>query len=252
MNRFRIAVIASVAVASVIVSLIIQHRAVVEQRLRNETWRRQAEELVGLAAENNGLSNLVSQVRNSQPLTKSQLSELLKLRNEVGQLRQTGPELTRLAASNFQLRASASKADKQLLEAQAAPNYWPKDQLAYAGYGNPESAMRSLLAAMTAGDVSSWRAICTPEALAGMDQEAAKHGLSQSQQEANMKAMAQALMSPASGFHILDQTMPVPDEAVINLSFDGEGASRKFVLRKVDNNWKFDQLILSGGSGAGP
>ena len=37
-----------------------------------------------------------------------------------------------------------------------------------------------------------------------------------------------------------------PDRAVVALSFDGEGRTRKFVLRKIGNEWKFDDLILSG------
>ena len=40
--------------------------------------------------------------------------------------------------------------------------------------------------------------------------------------------------------------MTSTNRAVINLSFDGEGKTRKFVLRKVGNEWKFDDLIFAG------
>jgi hypothetical protein len=171
---------------------------------------------------------------------------LLKLRNEAGQLRQSGIVKAQLQETNAQLRAVEAKAEKQLAEAQSAPNYWPKDQLAYAGYSDPESSMKSLLAAMNSGDVTSWRQSCTPEAIAQLESEWKKHGLSEAQQNAQLKAMADNLMSSASGFHILDQKMISPDEAIINLSFDGEGTTRKFVLRKVGTEWKFHDLILAG------
>jgi hypothetical protein len=167
------------------------------------------------------------------------------LRNEVGQLRQSGIVKAQLQETNAQLRAVEAKAEKQLTEAQSAPNYWPKDQLVYAGYSDPESAMKSLLAAMNSGDVSSWRQSCTPEAIAQLENEWQKHGLSEAQQQAELKGMADTMMSSASGFHILDQKTISPDETIINLSFDGEGTVRKFVLKKIGNEWKFHDLILA-------
>lgn len=246
MNKFKIGAISVVVVVSAIGTVAIQRRAAVHLRGQTELLQHQAEVAGRLSAENERLSNLVATVKSSNSLFREQLTELLNLRNEVGQLRRVKAEKPRLQADNAKLRARAEQTAKQLAEAQALPNYWPKDQLAYAGYGDPESALKSILAAMNNGDVSAWRTMLTPEALAEMQKEMAKHGLSEAQEEAQMKAIAATLVSPSAGFHILDETMPTPDQAVINLSFDGEGVARKFVLKQVQNQWMFQDLLVAG------
>jgi myosin heavy subunit len=246
MNKFKIGIIGTIVVASAIGTVAIQRHATVHLREQNESLQHQADVAARLSAENERLSNLVATVKSSNSLSREQLTELLKLRNEVGQLRHTEAELSRLQADNAKLRAKAEQAAKQLAEAQTLPNYWPKEQLAFAGYGDPESALKSMLAAMKNGDVSSYQTMLTPEALADLQKELAKHGLSQEQQEKELRAMGTSLVSSSAGFHIVDETMPTPDQAVINLSFDGEGVERKFVLKQVQNQWKFQDLLVAG------
>jgi len=77
-------------------------------------------------------------VKNAQKLPADQFRDLLKLRGEIGQLRLA--EQQQLQKTNAQ-----SESQKQLAEAQAAPNYWPKERLAFAGYASPESALKSML-----------------------------------------------------------------------------------------------------------
>jgi hypothetical protein len=245
MNKFRFGVVAAMAFASATICVAIQRHSHARLSQQNESMSQQSGQLMQMSAENERLSNLISRVKSSQTLSREQLTELLRLRNEVRQLRQSGIVKAQLQETNAQLRAVEAKAEKQLAEAQSAPNYWPKDQLVYAGYSDPESAMKSLLAAMNSGDLTSWRLSCTPEAIAQLENEWQKHGLSEAQQKAEIKAMADMMMSSASGFHILDQKTTSPDETIINLSFDGEGTARKFVLRKVGNEWKFHDLILA-------
>jgi hypothetical protein len=54
-----------------------------------EAARRQAEQITGLSAANERLSNQVASARAAQSLTPEELSELLRLRGQVGLLRQT-------------------------------------------------------------------------------------------------------------------------------------------------------------------
>jgi hypothetical protein len=155
-------------------------------------------------------------------------------------------ETQQLQANNARLKGIEAKAKQQLAEAQAAPNYWARDQLSFAGYADPESTMRSLLWFMHSGDVSAWRTVCTPEALAGMEAEWNRHRKTEAQRVAEMKAMGLGLVSRSVGFHVVDRTMTSPTEAVVNLSFDGEGKTRKFVLHRIENEWKFHQMIFAG------
>ena len=246
MSKLKIGIVAAIVIASIMLSVAIQYRTRVRLREQNEAIGQGAEELTQLSRENKRLANLIARVNSSQALSKEQLAELLRLRSEVGQLRGIGKGKVQLQETNAQLRAAETKAEKQLAEAQAASNYWPKDQLSYVGYSDPESSLKSMLAAMVSGNVNAWRECCTPEAIARMEKEWENHGLSKAQEEEEIRAMSGALVSLSAGFHILEQKMTTPDEAIINLSFDGEGVARKFVLRKIGNQWKFQDLIVAG------
>jgi hypothetical protein len=226
-------------------SLMIHRRAEAGLTERRETFARQAAQLDELSAENTRLSAIVA--AQADPVsTPETVGQLLRLRSEVGQLRKLAAEQTRLRAVTQQVSTRESKAQHHLAEAQMAANYWPKEQLSFAGYADPESAMRSMLWMMHSGQMDSWQAICTPEAKAQLERQWEKRGLSQAAREAEIKLMADFLMSRSSGFHIVEQKATAPDETVIQLSFDGEDRIRKFVLRKGGNEWKFHNLMLSG------
>src|SRR5262249_43197558 len=88
--------------------LVIQHQAQVKLREENQYLRRRVEQLDQLAAENEQLSNLVAQSKNS--VTGDRMSELLRLRGEVGVLRRQTNELAKLRAENRRLQASLANA----------------------------------------------------------------------------------------------------------------------------------------------
>ena len=70
-------------VACVTAPLVIQHFAQVRLREISETLRRQADQLARLAAENERLSNPLSQPKSPQLLSDDQLRELLSRNNSV-------------------------------------------------------------------------------------------------------------------------------------------------------------------------
>lgn len=101
-------------------ALVMQNQAQTKLRQENAELRQQsADQLAGLQAENERLSNQVAQAAGSQ-LSQDQLRELVKLRgevarlrNQVGQLQTQGGELEKLREENRQLREPPA--------AQAAP-----------------------------------------------------------------------------------------------------------------------------------
>jgi hypothetical protein len=246
MNRIFIALAVVLIAAAATISLVIQRSNRNALHERSQSAQRQADQIAQLSADNERLSKLVTQLKTSQALSKEQLTELLKLRNEAGQLHGTVTEKEPLQTANAQLRAAKAKSDEQLAQAKAAPNYWPKDQLTFAGYTSPGATVKSMLWAMNNGDVGIWRSICTPKAVAQMNAEWDRKHKSEAERNEEMKAMASGLVSASDGFHVVDETMPAPDKAVVAVSFDGEGKTRKFVLRKIGTEWKFEDMILSG------
>jgi len=246
MTKLRFAIVAAVLTSSMVACLIIQVRAKAGTRERERVWGEQAQRLASLAAENQRLSNLVEPAKNAQTLPAERVRDLLRLRGEIGQLRLAGTEQKQLQKTNAQLLAARAASQKQLAEAQAAANYWPKEQLAFAGYASPESALKSMLWAMQSGNLGSWQQSCTPQAQADLEREWRKHGMSDAQIAEEIKTMSESLMAGASGFHIVEQTEESPNKITINLSFDGEGKTRKFVLKKVGDEWKFHNLLVAG------
>ena len=85
-------------------------------------------------------------------------AELLRLRNEVGQLRRERDARQR-AAQQAPLSASAGQP-----AADAGPHI-SKDQLAFAGYATPEAALRSVFWALANGKYEQAMAGVTPEVL---------------------------------------------------------------------------------------
>jgi hypothetical protein len=246
MTALKLSIAGLLVLASVVASVVVQVRAHAQARQRDALLSEHAQALAELATENSRLSNLVRQVKSSQPLSKDQFTELLRLRGQAGQLRQGAGERAELAAKNVELKTAAADREKALAEEQAAPNYWPRDQLSFVGYADPESAMRSMLWAMKSADVNNWRACCTPQAAAKLEKEWAHRAVSEADRMAELRAMCDAMMAGSTGFRILDQKFTSPDQAVINLSFVGEGGARKFVLRKIGDEWKFHNFLFTG------
>ena len=84
MSQFKTALLAVVAVAGITTALI-QHQAADKFRAENRNLLQQNQKIAELQAENERLSNLVAQAR--PPLSREETAELLRLRGQVGLLR---------------------------------------------------------------------------------------------------------------------------------------------------------------------
>src|SRR5436305_14294625 len=87
-----------------VVVLVLQYREEISLRDQNDLLRRQLSDLSQSQADHNRFSNSVERANGA--LSQEDMSELLKLRNEVTQLRQRTNELAALRQQNEKLRAS--------------------------------------------------------------------------------------------------------------------------------------------------
>ena len=55
-------------------------------------------------------------------------------------------------------------------------------------------------------------------------------------------------MAPASGFDVVAQKQPAPGHAIVEVYFEGEGKTRKFEMRQVGGEWRFNAMGVPGGS----
>ncbi len=233
---------------SVAVCVAIQRHAAAALRDRADSAAAQADTIADLDAQNLRLSGMVDKLKNTRKLSHDEMTELLKLRSDIGQARQLAAAKPALEATNTVLRKAEAIRQEHLAQAQAATNYWPKNQLSYAGVATPDDALKTFLSFMASGnlDLNAWQSFQTPTAVADMQREFNKDGLSPEQQQARLKAYEDGFISGSEGFHIVSEQMTSPDQAVIDLSFDGEDAVRTFILKRVAGQWKFDDMRVAG------
>ena len=250
---FKAAIVGAVVIASVAAPLAVQHSAQAKWRERNELLEQQAGRLAELSTENQRLSSLVAQAESSS-LPSEQLRELLRLRGELGRLRQSMSEIAKLREANQQFLAGRTNpAERSGAPAPPEPQtvraYWPKTQLALAGYADPGAALQTALWAMSRGDATALVASLTPEARSKLarEQDWLQHGTPGEELAAAARNIADSL-NPCSGFYVVGQNFVSQDQAILDLYFEGEGKTRKAELKKIGDGWRFDNL----GNGVWP
>lgn len=248
MKKLFFAITLLIATGSVAVCVAIQRHAAAALRDRAGSAAAQAQTIADLDAQNERLSRIVDKLKNTRSLSHDELTELLKLRSHIGQARQLVAAKPGLEATNSMLRKAEAIRQEHLAQAQAATNYWAKDQLAYAGLATPDDALKTILSVMTSSNLNlnAFLSYGTPQSVADMQREWKQRGLSPDQIQDEMKAMAGSLTSGSEGFHIINEQMPSPDLAAIDLSFDGEDTVRTFVMQNIDGQWKLNDMLVAG------
>jgi len=239
--------------------------------------RQQAGQIAEFSAENKRLTKLVAQMR-SPALSSHQFSELMKLRGEIGQIRQDASEVARLQAAHQQLLAASRNSEPQaspaLPDPQTVMAYWPKTQLSSAGYADPTSGLHTTLWAMSRNDPNALAASVTPEArselldgalitalwvlsrndpdaLAGRVAPETKYRalidhLSPAERMAFQAKAAADSLGPSRGFYVVGQNLISQDLAMLDVYFEGEAATRRFALSKIGNEWKVGGIYIPG------
>ena len=274
----RFSIVGAIVIASVAAPLLIQGHARIQWREREALLRQQAGQFAELSAQNKRLSKLVAQT-NSSCLSSDQFSELMKLRGEIGRLRQEASEAARVRATNRHLLAASTNSEPEsepsLPDPQTVLAYWPKTQLTSAGYADPTSGLQTTLWAMSRNDPNALVTSVTPEArseltngaqitalwvvsrndpdvLAGRVAPETKYGalmdhLSPAERMAFQAKGAADSLGLTSGFYVVGQKLTSQDQAILDVYFDGEGATRRFALSKIGDDWKVGGIYLAGG-----
>jgi RNA polymerase sigma factor (sigma-70 family) len=151
-TKLKLGIASALVVAGVVTPLVLQHLSLVKLREQNQALQQQGELAAQLSTENARLSNLVAQASSARTQDDARLSELLRLRGEVGLLRKLTNELGRLKEEN---RSPAVTPQPEAVV--------PKESWAFAGYATPEAALQTVMWAMKQGDVTTFLASLSPE-----------------------------------------------------------------------------------------
>jgi len=235
MTRLQIGILSAVFLAGGTACWVAEHSARTRLLQKNESIRQQADQLAQLAAENERLSNSLAAGKLPSSLSAAELHELLRLRNQVGQLDRTRREADELRAINQQLVVGLANSGTN-------QGYWAGEQLVFSGFADPESAMKSTLAAWISGDPVAFLASCVPAARA--DLEKVRQATSEPEFAARTKVMAGLYRPATEGVRVLGKKTLSQDEAVLDLYFEGDGKSREFLMKRIEDEWKVTGLLF--------
>jgi hypothetical protein len=234
MTKLKLGIISAIMVAGVATPLVLQHQSQVRLREDNQAFRQQVDQL---AAENERLANLVARANSSQALAIDQPSEILRLRGEVGVLRQQKSEAERVQEENRQLRAGLTNAQDAQATKPATPfsTPVPKESWAFAGYATPEAAMQTMVWAWSNRDGETVLASSTPE------------GRKKFEKDFEGKPASEALaafpidVSKAFFYQLYNKKEVSDDEVTFEVGFElpfRMGYNRPVTMKKVGGEWK--------------
>ncbi|HLP77766.1 MAG TPA: hypothetical protein VK327_12710, partial [Candidatus Paceibacterota bacterium] len=217
------------------VGVALEHRTRIKLGKEHQALEEQLGQMAELVARSRQLSNLVARANAPRPLPDDQLRELLRLRGQIGMLRQQTNELEAIRAENRQARATLETTVKnEAAEAVATADYWPQDSWIFAGYGSPDAAFQTSLWAANNGDLKALVASAT-----GAMQKTIEDSLGgKSDAEAQIKAMDEVI-----GFksvRILNREFQDNDTAVLTAEIEHQSGTRtiKLLMKKIGNEWK--------------
>jgi len=168
-------------------------------------------------------------------LTDDESRELLRLRGQVGLLRQQSRELEKVREENRQARAALENSPKSAMAATAATaDYWPQDSWAFKGYTTPDAALQSSLWAANNGDLKAVLASVTGE----MQKFIAEDIKGKSETEASIRAMDEVM--GIKSIRVINRELRSDGTVVITAELEGPAEKRteKFEMTKIEDEWK--------------
>jgi len=170
--------------AVALVALVFQRNAISRVRQENESLRQQNEEGARLASENGGIPQLRVENQEVEAL-KAAHQDLLKLRNEVRQLRDHFPQVAKLRQENQRIESEIKMLSegKPLRLAQMV-DYVAKETWSNAGFTTPEAALQTFFWAIREGQFNR-----IPECFSPQTRQKLELGFVQASEEEKKKSL---------------------------------------------------------------
>lgn len=221
-----------------IMLLLREHMVTAKLREHNHILRQQLAQGAELSRQNFRLSNLVAVASRESALPEEQFRELLRLRGEVGRLRNEKREQG--SAQAIQGRAANSSASGAELPAESqAPERFTTESLAFAGYTQPRAALQShLWASLNAARNRDGKAI-----LDSLTPEERARWLAVHKSEDAVAAQVAKNWSGITGFRVLKEQPISAEEVWFTVHVEGLGLGARMALKRVGTEWKFDRQL---------
>ena len=231
MSKLKVSAVSALMVAGVGTPLILQHQTMTGLRVENEALREQARQVDVVRGENEKLSGDLSEVRRSQLLTKAQMSELFRLRGEVGPLRRDSQDLAHLRARQLAEQAAAAPGQPA-----THSDFIPAEAWANVGADRPEAGIQTFFWAGKHGETNlvgnllRWQRDVALPASEELDQTFAQ----------GLIAGTTRFAGSLQGFRVTSQEQERDDEVRMGVEFtnkDGKTTAHALRLVREDNQW---------------
>jgi hypothetical protein len=239
LSKLKASVLGAFIVCAFVAPAFVQHQAAA--RARQESLRLR-EQLEALGSRIERFSNSVVQAQSAQALARDQLTELMKLRAEVGELRRAQQELEGLRAN-----LANNKAEPPALPSSPNGTNIPvvlKSDWKFAGYATPEAALESFMWAARDGDLKFLLASFTPEA---QKKVAPQY---EGKSDSEVEAMLNKEVSKIDGLRFKRKESPSTNEVTFTVYAEEQDngaiiARDEAVLtfRNVGGEWKLDEPL---------
>lgn len=179
-----------------------------------------------LQLEQSDVTNQLSDLSNELATVNQNNLELLRLRNEVGALRQQ----TNLLANLQPPPTPKATPTNTLTDDKSSHELVRRENYAFAGYAAPEASLKSLFWAATQADMQTVLASMSPVLKAQTEAEWAK--------KSEDEVKADLTNNSVTGYRVTD-TLDVSDnEKVLTIYLEGRNVENKIRVVRVNDKWK--------------
>jgi RNA polymerase sigma factor (sigma-70 family) len=238
MTTLQKTIVAATIVAAVGTSLYEARQASASRREVNIQQRQHAEQLQQLQNERDEATQQLAALRDENERLKQNPSELLKLRGEVAGLRQKSNELAAVRRLNQELRKASSASEKEQTPTpppqKLQQEYYAREDLAFAGYAEPELTFKSITWAANQGNWEAMLNGMSPGTRADLEKEL------QSMPE-SVLASRKARMEHVKGYRLSDMTVRTDGKVAMQVATvydDRNDVKEEMIFERSGKEWK--------------
>ncbi len=228
--------ISVIVVVALAVWACFEHQSKVRLLREHQVLEQKLEEMARLMNADKETSERLARAKPTQSLTDEQQHELLRLRGQIGVLRQQTSKLERARDDSRQPHADFETAVKTGAKPKpsATADYWPQESWVFQGYETADAALQSSLWAANNGDLKALLKSATGE----LQQMIAADLSGKSETEASIRAMDEVLGMKA--VRVLNREAQGDDAIVLTTQIEGvlDTQTQKLLMKKVGNEWK--------------
>ena len=198
-------------------------------------------QMAALRESNVRMSDLVARATSARSAPDDEFGELLRLRGEVGVLRQQTAELETVRSENRQAHAALEGTRTRSARAPdsgATADYWPRDSWEFRGYATADAALQTTLWAADNGDLKTLAAATTGDVQKILESEVG----GKSEGEAAARAMDHVV--GVKSIRLLSREVQSDDTVLFTAEIENRTDTQtgKLLMKRVGNEWKLSGL----------